>query len=172
MSNVSRKLEGSAGPKSQNGKMNFNEVYQYSNSILSFNSTCVLRSENRHFVVALTWSLGRICATDWILKYTPTASRLIQTTDTIHKRLKSDAQCLARDYATSDVCSTQELLPYLQGPHDVISVLETQKVSKNKLLGLEPSKLMLQYPQYLAELGILLQAGIRPWLLGIVVHLE
>ena len=77
----------------------------------------------------------------------------------------------ARDYATSDVFSTQELLPYLQGPHDVISVLETQKVSKNKLLGLEPSKLMLQYPQYLAELGILLQAGIRPWLLGIVVHL-
>ena len=58
--------------------------------------------------------------------------------------------------------------------HDAIShdtVLETQKVSKNKLLGLEPSKLMLQYPQYLAELGILLQAGIRPWLLGIVVHL-
>jgi hypothetical protein len=74
----------SAGPKSQNGKMNFNEVYQYSNSILSFNSTCVLRSENRHFVVALTWSLGRICATDWILKYTPTPSRLFQTTDTIH----------------------------------------------------------------------------------------
>ena len=84
LSNVSRKLEGSAGPKSQNGKMNFNEVYQYSNSILSLNSTCVLRSENRHFVVALTWSLGRICATDWILKYTPTPSRLIQTTDTIH----------------------------------------------------------------------------------------
>jgi hypothetical protein len=130
-----------------------------------------LRSENWHFVVALTWSLGRICATDWILKYTPTPSRLIQTTDTIHKRLKLDEQCLARDYATSDVFSTQELLPYLQGPRDVISVLETQKVSKNKLLGLEPSKLMLQYPQYLAELGILLQAGIRPWLLGIVVHL-
>ena len=81
-----------------NGKMNFNEVYQYSNSILSFNSTCVLRAENRHFVVALTWSLGRICATDWILKYTPTPSRLIQTTDTIHKRLKIDEQCLAWDY--------------------------------------------------------------------------
>ena len=64
------------------------------NSILSFNSTCAFRSENRHFGVALTWSLGRICATDWILKYTPTASRLIQTTDTIHKRLKLDEQCL------------------------------------------------------------------------------
>ncbi len=48
-----------------------------------FNSTCVLRSENRRFVVALTWSPGRTCATDWILKYTPTPSRLIQTTDTI-----------------------------------------------------------------------------------------
>ena len=56
----------SAGSKSQNGKMNVNEVYQYSHSKLSFNSTCVLRSENRHFVVALTRSLGRICATDWI----------------------------------------------------------------------------------------------------------
>ena len=97
MSNVSRKLEGSAGPKSQNGKMNFNEVYQYSNAILSFDTTCVLRYENRHFVVALTWSPGRICATDWILKYTPTPSRLIQTTDTIHKTLKLDEQCLARD---------------------------------------------------------------------------
>jgi hypothetical protein len=112
---------------------------------------CVLRSENRHFVVALTWSLGRICATDWILKYTPTASRLIQTTDTIHKRLKLDAQCLARDYATSDVFSTQELLPYLQGPRDVISVLETQKVSKNKLLGLEPSKSSIYWWAYAGE---------------------
>ncbi len=62
-----------------------------------FNSTCVLRSENRHFVVALTRSLGRICATDWILRYTPTPSKLIQTKDTIHKTLKLDEQCLARD---------------------------------------------------------------------------
>ncbi len=107
----------------------------------------------------------------WILKYTLTPSRLIQTTDTIHKRLKLDEKCLARDYATSDVFSTQELFAYLQGPRDIISGLETQKVSKNKLFGLEPNKLMLQYPQYLAELGILLQAGNSPWLLGIVVHL-
>ncbi len=34
LSNVSRKLEGYAGPKSQNGKINFNEVYQYSNSTI------------------------------------------------------------------------------------------------------------------------------------------
>jgi hypothetical protein len=95
--------------------MNFNEVYRHSNSILSLNSTCVLRSENRHFVVALTWSPGRICATDWILKYTPSPSRLIQTTDTIHKRLKLDEQCLARDYAISDAFSTQELLPIFRG---------------------------------------------------------
>ena len=111
---MSRKLEGSAGPKSQNGKMNFNEVYQYSNSILSFNSTCVLRSENRHFVVAaLTWSPGRICATDWILKYTPTASRLIQrqTLFTIRRNLK---QQLVNINAKFDVLQ-QELLPYVRG---------------------------------------------------------
>jgi hypothetical protein len=105
---VSRKFKGSVGPKSKNGKMALNEV-------LSFNSTCVLRFENRHFVVALTWIPGRICATDWILKYTPTPSRIIQTTDTIHKRLKIDEQFLARDYATSDVFSTQELLPIFRG---------------------------------------------------------
>ena len=132
LSNVSRKLEGSAGPKSQNGKMNFNEVYQYLNSILSFNSTCALRCENRHFGVALTWSLGRICATDWILKYTPTASRLIQTTDTIHKRLTLDEQCLLgimrhlmcfqrRNFCLSSG-ATQQL--------DVISDLEAQKVEE------------------------------------------
>ena len=77
--------QGLCRSEESKGKMNFNEVYQYSNSILSFNSTCVLRSENRHFVVAaLTWSPGRICATDWILRYTPTPLRLIQTTDTVH----------------------------------------------------------------------------------------
>jgi hypothetical protein len=65
----------------------------------------------------------------------------------------------------------QELLPIFRGHAMSFQFLKLKKVSKNKLLGLEPSKLMLQYPQYLAELGILLQAGIRPWLLGIVVHL-
>jgi hypothetical protein len=138
------KARGLCRSEESNGKMNFYEVYQYSNSILSFNSTCVLRSENRHFVVVLTWSLGRMCATDWILKYTPTASRLIQTTDTIHKRLTLDEQCLLgimrhlmcfqrRNFCLSSG-ATQQL--------DVISDLEAQKVSKNKLLGLEPSKLM------------------------------
>ena len=38
--------KGAAGPKSQNGKMNCNEVYQYSNTMLFFISTFVLRAEN------------------------------------------------------------------------------------------------------------------------------
>ncbi len=40
---MSRKLEGSAGPKSQNGKMNLNG---YLNSMLSLNSTLVLHAES------------------------------------------------------------------------------------------------------------------------------
>ncbi len=49
---MSRKLEDSAGPKSQNGKMNFNrDIMKYTNieiqnSILSLNFTDVLRAEN------------------------------------------------------------------------------------------------------------------------------
>ena len=45
--NLSRTLNCAAGPRSQNGKMNCNEVYQYSNTMLFFISTCVLRAENR-----------------------------------------------------------------------------------------------------------------------------
>ena len=39
------------------------------------------------FVVALIWSPGRNCATDWILKYTPLRD--------LQKRLKLEQQCLA-----------------------------------------------------------------------------
>ena len=55
---------------------------------------CVLKMEA--FVVALIWSPRLICATDWILKYTP--SRVLQTMDTNRKRLKLEQQCLTRDY--------------------------------------------------------------------------
>ncbi len=62
--------------------------------------------------MALNWSPGRICATDWILKYTPTPSRLFR------KRLKLDEQCLARDYEcdiSSDVFNTGTFTD-LEGP--------------------------------------------------------
>ncbi len=44
LGSVSRTLEGSAGPKSQND--NCNEVYQYLSSMLSVNSTLVLHAES------------------------------------------------------------------------------------------------------------------------------
>ena len=94
--NLSRTLNCAAGPRSQNGKMNCNEVYQYSNTMLLFFLPlyCVLKIEA--FVVALIWSPGRNCATDWILKYTPL--RVLQTMDTNRKRLKLEQQCLTLDY--------------------------------------------------------------------------
>ena len=44
--NVSKTLNCAAGPKSQNGKMNCNEVFQYSIAMLFFISTFVLCAEN------------------------------------------------------------------------------------------------------------------------------
>ena len=61
---------------------------------------CVLKIEA--FVVALIWSPGRNCATDWILKYTPL--RVLQTMDTNRKRLKLEQQCLTRDYQCDVWC--------------------------------------------------------------------
>ena len=66
-------LEGSAGPKNQNGKVNFNrDIMKYTIieipwyfRILTF--CCVLKTNVS--VVALIWSPGMIYATNWILKY-------------------------------------------------------------------------------------------------------
>jgi len=89
LGNVSRMLEGSAGPKSQNGKVNFNrDLMKYTNieipcyfRILPL--WCVLKTNMS--VVALIWNPGLIYATNWILKY---FLRLIQKMGTIYKRLK------------------------------------------------------------------------------------
>ena len=85
-------LEGSAGPKSQNGKVNFNrDIMKYTNieipcyfRILPL--CCVLKTNVS--VVALIWIPGLIYATNWILKYFLTPSRLIQKMGFICKRLK------------------------------------------------------------------------------------
>ena len=47
MSVVSRTLNCAAGPSSQNGKTNCNEVFQYSNAMLFFFPTFILRDENQ-----------------------------------------------------------------------------------------------------------------------------
>ncbi len=85
-------LEGSADPESQNGKVNFNrDLMKYTNieipcyfRILPL--CCVLKTNVS--VVALIWSPGLIYATNWVLKYFLTPSRLIQKMGTICKRLE------------------------------------------------------------------------------------
>jgi hypothetical protein len=69
---LEERVDGAAGPKSQDGKMKNYAVYQYSNSMLSLNSTFNRVLEIEAFVVALIWSPGLIYATDWIFKYSPT----------------------------------------------------------------------------------------------------
>ena len=67
------------------------------------------------FVVALIWSPGRNCATDWILKYTP--SRVLQTMDTNRKKAEIRATMSGSWIinATSDVFNAGTFAD-LEGP--------------------------------------------------------
>ena len=78
-----RTLEGSVGPRSQNGKVKYTINL---NSMLSLDSTFVLHAENRGVLI---WSSRPIHASEWILKFSPTLSRVtvIQTMATIRRKL-------------------------------------------------------------------------------------
>jgi hypothetical protein len=78
---LEERVEGAAGPTSQDREMNFYEVeipiFEFYLCIATNNNCnyCMLKIEA--FVVVLIWSLGLIYATDWILKYSPTPLRLL-----------------------------------------------------------------------------------------------
>ncbi len=112
LSNVSRKLEGSASPKSQNGKWIFNicSSVKFKHHVLFEFYLCIGFWKSA-FVVALIWSPGRICATDWSSNYTPTPSRVLQTRNTDPKWLKLEQTMSGSGLSMRQlVFSTQELL--------------------------------------------------------------
>ena len=89
---------GRCGSKQSERLNELNEVFQYSNAMLFFIPTFVLRAENE----------GVCCGSDLVAQdgsaqrirfwNTPTPSRVLQTMGTICKNLKLKQQCLAWHY--------------------------------------------------------------------------
>ena len=95
--NLSRTLNCAAGPRSQNSKTNYKEVFQYSNAMLFLISSFVLRAKNRGICCGSDLESQTELRIGLDLKNTPL--NVLQTMDTNCKRPKLlEQQCLSRNY--------------------------------------------------------------------------